>query len=86
MKSDHPTSHDLAATAAAPSSSAPNTSRSPRRRRRDNTTAAPPLDQWDRMVAEAAYFRAEKRGFVGGSPEEDWYAAEAELRNAARRH
>lgn len=32
------------------------------------------------MVATAAYFRAESRGFEGGSPEDDWYEAEAELR------
>ncbi|MBI1395914.1 MAG: DUF2934 domain-containing protein [Betaproteobacteria bacterium] len=36
------------------------------------------------MVAEAAYFRAERRGFLGGSPEEDWFAAEAELRASRR--
>ncbi len=32
-----------------------------------------------RMVAEAAYFRALQRGFAGGSPEDDWYTAEAEI-------
>jgi hypothetical protein len=32
-----------------------------------------------RMVREAAYFRAEKRGFVGGSAEDDWRAAEQEV-------
>lgn len=32
-----------------------------------------------RMIAEAAYFRAMGRGFVGGSPEEDWLEAEAEV-------
>ena len=37
---------------------------------------------WQRMVAEAAYFRAERRGFVGGSPEQDWFEAEIELRRA----
>ena len=36
--------------------------------------------QWRSMVAEAAYFRAEHRGFVGGSQEQDWYAAEEEIR------
>jgi hypothetical protein len=30
------------------------------------------------MIAEAAYFRAEKRGFVGGDTAEDWLQAEAE--------
>lgn len=32
-----------------------------------------------RMVAEAAYYRAEARGFAGGCEEEDWLAAEAEV-------
>ena len=35
---------------------------------------------WHDMIATAAYYRAEKRGFEGGSPEQDWYEAEAELR------
>lgn len=32
-----------------------------------------------RMIAEAAYFRAEKRGFVGGNVAEDWLQAEAAI-------
>jgi hypothetical protein len=31
------------------------------------------------MIAEAAYFRAQRRGFQGGNPLEDWLAAEAEI-------
>jgi hypothetical protein len=31
------------------------------------------------LIAEAAYFRAEKRGFVPGYETEDWLAAEAEV-------
>jgi hypothetical protein len=31
------------------------------------------------MIAERAYFKAERRGFQGGNPEEDWYEAEAEI-------
>jgi hypothetical protein len=31
------------------------------------------------MVAEAAYLRAERRGFAPGNEEEDWLAAEAEV-------
>lgn len=31
------------------------------------------------MIAEAAYLRAERRGFVGGNPMEDWLAAEMEV-------
>lgn len=32
-----------------------------------------------RMIAEAAYYRAEKRGFGGGDMAEDWREAEAEI-------
>jgi len=35
-------------------------------------------EHW-RLVAEAAYLRAERRGFVGGDPVDDWLAAEAEI-------
>ena len=31
------------------------------------------------LIAEAAYFRAEKRGFAPGTEVEDWLAAEAEV-------
>lgn len=31
------------------------------------------------LIAEAAFFRAEKRGFAPGHEEEDWLAAEAEV-------
>jgi hypothetical protein len=37
-------------------------------------------EEWYEMVATAAYFRAEARGFENGSPENDWFEAEAELR------
>ncbi|MBK6396063.1 MAG: DUF2934 domain-containing protein [Betaproteobacteria bacterium] len=32
------------------------------------------------MVAEAAYYRAERRGFAPGSEVEDWLEAEAQIR------
>jgi hypothetical protein len=32
-----------------------------------------------RMVAEAAYYRAQKRGFANSDPVEDWLVAEAEI-------
>ena len=47
-----------------------------------STAAALPAmnsPEWQGMVAMAAYLRAESRGFVGGSPEEDWFEAEAEV-------
>jgi hypothetical protein len=31
------------------------------------------------MIAQAAYYRAERRGFQPGRELEDWYAAEAEI-------
>ena len=35
--------------------------------------------QRQRMIAEAAYFKAERRGFEGGDPVRDWCEAEAEV-------
>lgn len=37
-------------------------------------------EEWYDMVATTAYYLAEARGFEGGSPDEDWYEAEARLR------
>jgi hypothetical protein len=31
------------------------------------------------LIAEAAYYRAQRRGFQNGDPVEDWLAAEAEI-------
>ena len=36
------------------------------------------------MIAEAAYYRAEKRGFVPGMQLEDWLEAEEEIRALTR--
>ena len=36
-------------------------------------------EQRYRMICDAAYFRAEKRGFIGGHPDQDWRAAELEV-------
>lgn len=43
--------------------------------------AAPDVDPElrHRMIAEAAYFMAERRGFSGGDPVQDWLEAEAEI-------
>jgi len=35
--------------------------------------------QRQQMIAEAAYFKAERRGFNGGDPVRDWCEAEAEV-------
>ena len=32
-----------------------------------------------RLISEAAYFRAQQRGFAGGNPIDDWLAAEREI-------
>lgn len=37
------------------------------------------LQRRQEMVAEAAYLRAEQRGFTGGDALEDWLAAEREV-------
>ena len=56
------------------------------------TAAVPPatepaLPEFDRavMVAEAAYYRAERRGFAPGAELEDWFSAEAEIERLLRR-
>jgi phage-related minor tail protein len=48
----------------------------------------PSAEERQRMIAAAAYLRAEQRGFVGGDPAADWLAAEAEVdqRLAAQKH
>ena len=37
-----------------------------------------PPDERHQLIAEAAYFRAEHRGFQGGCPVQDWLEAERE--------
>ncbi len=36
-------------------------------------------EERQRMIAEAAYFRAMQRGFDGGDPMDDWLIAEREI-------
>jgi YHS domain-containing protein len=38
-----------------------------------------PADERYRVIAEAAYYRAEHRGFAPGAELDDWLSAEAEL-------
>jgi hypothetical protein len=38
-----------------------------------------------KLIAEAAYFRAERRGFEGGDPVADWVEAEAEVDSVLQR-
>jgi hypothetical protein len=37
------------------------------------------FDERRQRIAEAAYFRAERRGFAGGDPVADWIDAEHEV-------
>ncbi len=40
-------------------------------------------EELNRMISEAAYYRAERRGFAGGAELEDWFAAEEEIKQLA---
>ena len=46
---------------------------------KDNGATPITPEQRYRMICDAAYYRAERRGFIGGNPAEDWTAAEAEI-------
>ena len=41
--------------------------------------AAPATEAARQSIAEAAYYRAERRGFEAGNEIDDWLAAEAEI-------
>jgi Protein of unknown function (DUF2934) len=40
----------------------------------------PEQPDWHRMIAEAAYYRAQSRGFEGDRRLEDWLAAEEQVK------
>ena len=42
------------------------------------TTSVTP-EQRQSMIAKTAYLKAERRGFIGGDPEQDWLEAEMEV-------
>ena len=44
----------------------------------------PSAEEIYQMIAEVAYYRAEKRGFTPGLEEEDWRQAEVEVRERLR--
>ena len=50
----------------------------------DDTIAIKPEARWQ-MISEAAYFLAEKRGFTGGDPCQDWIDAEAQVEATLKR-
>ena len=43
------------------------------------------IDELQRLIAEAAYYRAEQRGFAPGGEMEDWLQAETQIRISSRR-
>lgn len=51
----------------------------PRRRNAGKRPGLVSADDRQRFIAEAAYFRSEKRGFIEGSELADWIEAEAEI-------
>ena len=66
--------HNVGQTTRIGSSNAASTA--PKRAAAHPITMAP--EERTRMIAELAYFKAERRGFLGGNPEQDWYDAERE--------
>lgn len=64
----------LSADAPAKTTRAPRTAAT---RLRDNGSLSP--EERLRYIAEAAYYRAEKRGFAPGGELDDWLEAEAEV-------
>ncbi len=67
----------VAAKAAAPKKAASAAPKKPAAKRAAAAKSVTPEQRY-RMVAEAAYFHAERHGFVG-DPTQDWIAAEAEI-------
>ncbi len=51
----------------------------PGARRKAKPRQAITPEERQRLIAQAAYLRAESRGFTGGSPEQDWLEAEIEI-------
>ena len=74
---------------AATNSNGTNSTKRPARRAAETGAAERPLvharrapiteGQRQAMVAERAYFKAERRGFRGGDPLQDWVEAESEV-------
>jgi len=44
------------------------------------TLTASGAESLDHLIAKEAYYKAEQRGFIPGHEEEDWLAAEREIR------
>jgi hypothetical protein len=59
------------------SATTPQSSKTPRKTRPNSISASP--EQRCQMIEQAAYFRAEKRGFQGGDAVADWLLAETQI-------
>ena len=86
-KESSPKSPRVSAKTTAPKpAAAPKTAR----RRAAGTDGVEPvamtLEERYRKIAEAAYFRAQARGFAPGHEVEDWLAAEREVERELRRN
>jgi hypothetical protein len=68
----------MATTTPRKTSDSPGSGRTTRARKPRKPTAAPPPVP-EEAIAEAAYYRAERRGFVPGHALEDWLEAEREF-------
>jgi hypothetical protein len=75
-----PTQRTPAKSAAPPQTTKP----APRKKARRSETVATVIDPDRRraLIAQAAYFRAERRHFAPGYESEDWLAAESEVDTA----
>jgi hypothetical protein len=51
---------------------------------KSNPFDPPQEPEWHRMISEAAYYLAEKRGFAGERSLDDWLAAEQQVRQILR--
>lgn len=45
----------------------------------NKTSLNNPDQDYHEMIAEAAYYKAEQRGFIPGFEDQDWYEAENEI-------
>jgi Protein of unknown function (DUF2934) len=86
-RSKSPANTDGPENAPAPKPAVDEPQRQPRKRgdpRNDAQDAGIPEDQLKAMIEREAYLRSERRGFEPGHEEEDWLAAEAEIRRMLR--
>lgn len=64
----------------ASSKAAPKTrAQAPKKTAATSAAGEAPVELRRQWIAEAAYYIAERRGFAGGSTEDDWRQAEAEI-------